>query len=217
MISDWAADAGMSTSLTWTRPQCSGEMWKLERNTGRLKGPMSYKFRYVCDSHWELKVNPSLGQRVEGWYHPARLSFRSLSMKMKRVTEPWITVTSSVVKKSGVSLLIAPSFNAISLLVAALTFDKRKLSASCARTGKEGTFREPLKMAFVIGPSQIDFSNNALTDALSYHRYADHNWKRKSAYTISFAILTKASWRVRKRMPRNIITNSTSKLSSYVR
>ena len=57
-------------------------------------------------------------------------------------------MTSAVVKKSGVSRLIAPSFNAISSpLVAALTISKRKLSASRARTG---TFGDPLKMAFVM-------------------------------------------------------------------
>ena len=76
-------------------------------------------------------------------------------------------------------LRAASSFNAISSrpLAAALTFDERK--AICELL-KNRDIREPLKMALVIGPSQIEFSSNVLTDILLCRRYADHNWRKKA-------------------------------------
>ena len=80
-------------------------------------------------------------------------------------------------EKSWLSWLIAASpFNVIRPPVAALTFDKAKLSASCAKYGMHIQHR--WKWLFRAWTPRIDFSNNALADALPQCRFATYNLKR---------------------------------------
>ena len=66
---------------------------------------------------------------------------------------------------------------AVGLLVAALTFDKTKVSASCARIGMY--IHSTIEKGFRDWTPRIDFSNNGLTDALTYRRYANRKARKR--------------------------------------